>query len=96
MTDEEFAYRTDRPVEELRKELEDLAAGWTVRADHTLSLDSPSVPPAALIALQAERPADPHLCSLLWLSLAPNDSLRSWPKVQNLRPSMRMESRASG
>lgn len=31
MGDEEFAYRTDRPVEELRKELEDLAAGWTVR-----------------------------------------------------------------
>ena len=31
MADEEFAYRTDRPVEELRKELEDLAAGWTVR-----------------------------------------------------------------
>ena len=26
MPDEEFAYRTDRPVEELRKELEDLAA----------------------------------------------------------------------
>ena len=44
MADEEFAYRTDRPVEELRKELEDLAAGWTVRADHTLSLDSPRRP----------------------------------------------------
>ena len=29
--DEEFAFRTDRPVSELRQELEDLAAGWTVR-----------------------------------------------------------------
>ena len=29
--EEEFAYRTDRPVDELRQELEDLAAGWTVR-----------------------------------------------------------------
>ena len=37
MGDEEFAYRTDRPVEELRKELEDLAAGWTVRVTNTLS-----------------------------------------------------------
>ena len=26
----DFAYRTDRPVVELRKELEDLAAGWTL------------------------------------------------------------------
>ena len=37
MSDEEFAYRTDRPVEELRKELEDLAAGWTVRPTDTHS-----------------------------------------------------------
>jgi hypothetical protein len=28
--EEGFAYRTDRPVDELRQELEDLAAGWTV------------------------------------------------------------------
>eukprot|EP01048_Picozoa_sp_COSAG05_P009199 COSAG05_NODE_740_length_7614_cov_34.093812_4_plen_203_part_00 len=36
--DDGFAYRTDRPVEELRQELEDLAAGWTLAEGTTFDL----------------------------------------------------------
>ena len=75
MSDEEFAYRTDRPVEELRKELEDLAAGWTVRPTDThLSHSSASVSlayryrsPAG--AASPQQPSDCCICPFTALNV---------------------------